>query len=143
MHLKRLLILILSCATFGLLLLGCSGNHPATLPTAAGEPRISEDSHISWGIWQMKADPAAGTLNVTPLRTVDIHLNALPLLEPPPWAYLTIESDLEFSGPGGTILDVDIGLKHPYAGFNQYAGFDVKGILILHLITKIIFFLRN
>ncbi len=50
-------------------------------------------------------------------------------LEPPPLLYLTLESPPVFSGG---VLDIDIGLRHPFLGLTQFTGFDVCGILISH-----------
>lgn len=79
-----------------------------------------------WGFWQLTADPVAKTLEAAPLRVADMHLNALPFLEPPPLLNLTLES-IEFNG---NIIEADIGLRHPFLGLNEFSGFDVCGILI-------------
>jgi len=123
------LIIIIFCTG----VTGCShgeGSQPVAAPIE-GQDDIpaswGETSHMSWGLWQFIADPAAGTLDAKPLRQGAIHLNALKFLEPPPLAYITFESKPKFSGD---IVDVDIGLRHPFLGQTQYSGFDVCGILI-------------
>ena len=114
-------------------IIGCSGGHgvqPVTAPMYGQDDfaaSAAETSHISWGLYQFIADPAAGTLDLKPLREGAIHLNALHFLEPPPLAYITFESKPKFSGD---IVDIDIGLRHPFLGVVQYSGFDVCGILI-------------
>jgi outer membrane protein assembly factor BamB len=82
--------------------------------------------HQLWGLWAFTADPDAATLDVVPLRTGGMHINALPFLEPPPLVNLTLES-LKFNGD---IIDADIGLRHPFLGLTEFTGFDVCGILI-------------
>ena len=108
--------------------LGCSGGQD--LPTSPGEiaPRDAESGsgHMLWGMWQFTADPVAETLEFVPLRIADMHLNALPFLEPPPLVNLTLES-LQFNG---NIFEADIGLRHPFIGLNEFTGFDVCGVLI-------------
>ena len=42
-----------------------------------------------------------------------------------PFTNLTLES-LEFNG---NIIEVEIGLRHPFLGLNEFTGFDVCGIL--------------
>lgn len=84
-------------------------------------------SHSTWGLFQFVADPDAGTLDITPLRAGNIHLNAVNFLEPGTISYITIEGPPQFNG---NILDVDISLRHPFLGLTQYTGFDVCGILI-------------
>ena len=109
-------------------LLGCSsgGGMDVTSPEEPVGKSATESSHSIWGLWQFTADPVAGTLDVVPIRIADMHLNARPFLEPPALVYLTLES-LEFNGD---IIDVEIGLRHPFLGLNEFTGFDVCGILI-------------
>ncbi len=109
---------------------GCSGGTAQpVIPSESQPPANTADSissHSLWGLWQFTADPTAGTLDVVPLRTTDLHLNALPFLEPPPFVYLTLET-LHING---NIIETDIGLRHPFLGLNQFTGFDVCGIFI-------------
>jgi hypothetical protein len=109
-------------------IIGCSsGGGGNTI--APDEPAITADTSAGnqlWGLWQFSADLEAQTLDVVPLRTSEVHLNARVFLEPPPLVYLTIES-LEFNGD---IIEVDIGLRHPFVGLTEFTGFDVCGTLI-------------
>ena len=110
-----------------LILAGCSGGMgDRTAVQPAGDTPRSSTSHGCWGMWQLNADPAAGTLEIVPLRASEMHLNALVFLEPPPFVNLTLES-LQFNG---NIVEADIGLKHPFLGLNEFTGFDVCGIFI-------------
>ena len=122
----RLLFLILMILTISLL--GCSsgGGMNVTAPEESMENTVAGDSHYLWGLWQFTADPVAGTLDVVPVRMAEMHLNALPFLEPPALVNLTLET-LEFNG---NIVDADIGLRHPFIGLIEFSGFDVCGILI-------------
>ncbi len=112
---------------------GCSGNniyniynnYDPSVPEQHGKVAAT-GSHYTWGLWRFIADPQSETLEITRLRTGNIHLNALPFLEPPALVNLTIES-LEFNGD---IIEVDIGLRHPFLGLTEFTGFDVCGILI-------------
>ncbi len=107
---------------------GCSGggNTLPVIPEAAQKTASTDANHYTWGLWQFKADPSNSTLDVVQLRTGSFHLNALPFLEPPPLAYLSLES-LQFNG---NIVDADIGLRHPFLGLVEFTGFDVCGTLI-------------
>ena len=120
------------CMIFALLMMtgfGCSGGgdmsplnpEPATMGTSQ-----SLMVHNTWGMWQFVADPDAETLDVIQLRAGNMHLNALPFLEPPPLLNLSLES-LEFNGDE---LYAGIGLRHPFLGLTEFTGFDVSGILI-------------
>ena len=119
-----ILLAILICCTG----LACSTS--VTAPNAQhkiAEDRTLNPSHQLWGIYQFRCDPAAGTVYIAPLRGLEMHLNALHFLEPPPLVNITLESKPVFSGGN---LDVDIGLRHPFLGLDQFTGFDVCGILI-------------
>jgi hypothetical protein len=121
------IILSITFVLFLSIAVSCSGGDALTSPEAVkSEVSASGESHVLWGLYQFTADQAAGTLDVTTLRTGSIHLNVLPFLEPPPLVHLSLES-LEFNGD---IVDVEIGLRHPFIGLTEFTGFDVCGILI-------------
>lgn len=124
MRYSFLLIITLAIAA----VFGCSsnGNIPVIPVESAQHNAESTNNHMLWGLYQFTADPVGQTLDVTPLRMADLHLNALPFLEPPAKLYLTLEA-IEFNG---NIIDADIGLRHPFLGLTKYTGFDVAGILI-------------
>ncbi len=122
----RTLILFALIICFALA--GCSSgaNSPESpdinVPSAERQP----SSHYCWGLWEGRIDADAQSVEVTPVRTAEFHLNALPFLEPPPLLYLSLES-LEFNGD---IIEVGIGLRHPFLGLTEFTGFDVCGIFI-------------
>jgi hypothetical protein len=118
-----LAIIIAMMSTFGCS--GGNGNSPITPGRPAGAS-ITSDSHQLWGLWQFTADPAAGTLDIVPLRTTAMHVNVVPILEPPAGMKLKI-ANLKFAG---LVCDVDVTLVHPFPGLSQYIGFDVAGIFI-------------
>ncbi len=126
--LRTVAILLLSAAL--IFSLGCSGgtdNTSAPLaPDTLAERATSLQSHNLLGLWQFTANPDAQTLDFTQLRIADLHLNALPFLEPPALLFLSLES-LEFNG---NIIEAGIGLRHPFLGLTEFSGFDVCGILI-------------
>jgi len=105
-----------------MMLIGCSGGN-ITIPENAMQ---SAQGHSLWGLWQGIINPVAETIEFTQLRTSELHLNALPFLEPPALAYLTLET-LKFNG---NIMDTDIGIRHPFLGLDEFTGFDVCGIFI-------------
>ena len=108
---------------------GCSGANG--IPSTPGTETLKsgnspEESHALWGLWQGIIDPSAETIELTPSRIADFHLNALPFLEPPPLLNLSLES-LQFNGD---IIEADIGLRHPFLGLTEFTGFDVCGVFI-------------
>jgi hypothetical protein len=127
---KRLITLAVFIMLF--LTWGCSsGGGNAIAPVAPVETERpvtgqGNSSHVTWGLYQFIADPVAQTLEATPLRAGNMHLNVLPFVEPPPLVFLTLET-LEFNG---NIIETDIGLRHPFLGLTEFTGFDVCGILI-------------
>ncbi len=113
--------------------IGCSGGNGSQSPVLPGTDNETVGSelnnpggHVTLGLYQFTADKAKETLDITPLRTSQFHLNALPFLEPPPLVNLTLES-LHFDGD---MVEADIGLRHPFVGLTEFTGFDVSGILI-------------
>jgi hypothetical protein len=110
-----ILILAVSCSDTG-----------APLDPESSALREPATSHFNWGLWQFVADPATESLDVIRLRNGNMHLNVVPFLEPPPLVNITLES-VQFNG---NLVDVDIGLRHPFAGTTEFTGFDVAGILI-------------
>ncbi len=124
---KNYFILLMILSIF---LYGCSTGVDNPIAPVKGElerTQSLDSSHTCLGYWMMIADPDESGLDIVELRTVSLHLNALPFLEPPPLLHLTLESPPQFSGG---MLDVDIGLRHPFLGLNEFTGFDVCGILI-------------
>jgi len=109
-------------------LFGCSTSNviPTTPLMDAPRTTVGDTSHRCWGLWEFTIDPSAKTLDVKPLRGADLHLNALPFLEPPMLVNITLES-VVFNGD---IIEVDIGLRHPFLGLTDFTGFDVCGVLI-------------
>ncbi len=111
----------------------CSANDgisPGTYP--AEEPNLSRTEDICgrrilWGMWQFKGDMRSGTMDIIPQRFGMAHLNAMVFLEPPPPTLIKVIGPIQITGD---VLDVDIGLTHPFLGQPTYTAFDVKGILI-------------
>ena len=108
---------------------GCSSaNTDISTPARPTSDYADQPSHYILGVYHFTIDKAAGTLDVEPIRSGDIHLNALVFLEPPALVNLTLDS-LIFNG---NTIDADIGLRHPFLGMTEFTGFDVCGILISH-----------
>ncbi len=121
---RKLIITIL----IALFALGCSGGNgtPSSPDTVLNETERAAGQHAIWGLWQGIIDTQAEMIEFVPLRIAELHLNALPFLEPPLYLYLSVEH-LQFNGDE---IEVDIGLRHPFLGLNQFTGFDVCGIFI-------------
>lgn len=120
--LSLMMITALSCSSDPVV----TSSDLAEFSSPAHSVGAQNNSHCLWGYWECIADPEAGTLDVSPLRTTAMHLNVVPILEPPAGAKLKI-SNVKFDG---NICDVDVTLVHPFPGLTQYIGFDVAGIFI-------------
>ncbi len=126
--------LILALVVLMVTAVGCSTGMNSTAPEAApvdpGDNAASvSEGHSIWGMWQFICDPVQGTVDVFALRDAELHLNGLKFLEPPAGLYLSVEGSPHWTG---NVLDVDIGLRHPFLGLPQFTGFDVCGIFIGH-----------
>lgn len=111
------------------ILAGCSGTagiNPAE-PLSPVETRISDSNDRTlWGYYEIYVDPALPSMEITPLRQVDMHLNSLKYLETPTSTLVSLEGPLQINGD---VLTVNIGLTHPLPQL-IFTGFDVRGILI-------------
>ncbi len=120
--------------------------------TAAGESPITGDvegtpnGHISsmvsdpgagtfcWGMWEVSIDPVEGTYEIRPVRDAEFMVNVVMFLQPPAGNLNNLilrkmMVDMT-SEPGYIIVDVDVGLKHPFPGLMRYTGFDVRGVFM-------------
>ncbi len=109
-------------------MLGCStgGVAPSAPDTGIPDEARINDSHSLLGLWQGIIDPDVESIDLVRMRDAEMHLNALPFLEPPALVNLTLET-LQFNG---NIIEADIGLRHPFLGLDEFSGFDVCGIFI-------------
>jgi len=124
--------IFLAIGAIMLVLSGCSGSDGPVTPSAY-HPGLSPDVHqatgtsrVLWGYWQITIDTATLQASIIPARSGSLHVNTLIFLEPPSGSTLGI-SGITIDG---SVIECDITLVHPFPGLNQYAGFDVRGILI-------------
>jgi hypothetical protein len=88
------------------------------------------DSRSLWGLYEVTIDTSDGTVEAVPLRTALIRANVNNLMEKSSTGNLLFQNlDLtEFPYNGRVWLDV--GLKHPFPGMDQFTGFDVYGVFM-------------
>lgn len=116
------------------LISGCSmGNSPNPIIVESGYPNIvqlpqSEHNRTLLGIWKISINTETLTAEASNIRTADMHLNAVKLLEVAPCTNCLTISNIHSISPSE--LEADLTLKHPYPGMLKYTGFDVRGILI-------------
>ncbi len=119
---------------FFILVVSCSAKEPVTPDLDISAPpfssRIQSDYHkpyCLWGEWTFYIDETHTKIDVVPKRYGRFHLNALKFLESYCSDCLQI-TGLENNGDGTINLTVQI--MHPFPGFPEYTGFDVKGIIM-------------
>jgi len=128
---KAIRIFLTAALAIALAIPGCShGTSPLNPGEAVPVEALNATSgnpHNLFGLYTFTCDPASGTVDIQPLRDAELHLNALHFLEPPPYVNVTLESKPKING---NILDIDIGLRHPFFGLDGSTAFDVCGILM-------------
>jgi hypothetical protein len=94
--------------------------------TLAQEPN---DPHRLFGEWTFFIDAEHERVDVVPRREGRFHLNALKFLE----SYCT--DCLKITGiknNGDSTIDLTVQITHPFKGYPEYTGFDVKGIIMFN-----------
>jgi len=116
-----------------ILLTGCTGNPstPGSTPQDISNFTTSDtvsQCHQSLGYSFITIDPENLTIDIEPLRTTDLHVNIVSILNMTMGvAAAGVPAQHE---PLNGIFVFDITLTHPFGTKPQLAGFDVKGILI-------------
>jgi hypothetical protein len=91
-----------------------------------------ENNRMVWGYYHCTIDPATGATEVIPDRGLMMHVNAVEWMQPPGGSTTNLQilnmNTTNWLTQG--ILTMDIGLKHPFTGLNQFTGFDVMGVFI-------------
>jgi hypothetical protein len=118
----------------GMMVLGCAQGTPVvpdetSIPdlSACQSGAVDEGPYRLWGEYDLYISADHERVEAVPKRTARFHLNALRFLEETCrncLQILSVKSNLD-----GTI-DLTIRITHPFRGFPQYTGFDVKGIIM-------------
>jgi hypothetical protein len=85
-----------------------------------------------WGVWEVTIDTTTWEITAVPLRGTQFTVDVVTFLQKPMGdpANLTLAiTDLTNWMTEG-LLGVDVGLKHPFPGLDQYTGFDVYGVFV-------------
>ena len=122
------------------LLFGCSGGSPVSPLAQSDELRIqarTDSAHDPdhnrrlWAYGVIKVNEDHTRFDWVPSRSLSLHINALNLLENGPCHDCVGIKRIVPKGNG--IVDIDVGLEHPFPGLLKYTGFDVKGIIMFEL----------
>ena len=102
------------------------------MPTApvVAQTGIAESNRYLWGTWNIGISADRKSAQIVPLRTADLHLNVVRMLETSPCTdCLKIE---KIQAYGNNRVQVTINLRHPFsAEHTALTGFDVRGIVML------------
>jgi len=118
--------------------LSCAGDssNPA-VPIAPGAPELSRQTiseqtldghqpgHYLWGFYFIYVNPEKNQFEIVPVRGAATHWNVLKWLEQGPCTNCLKITNIEPSGTGTLLIDVEI--THPFSNPNL-TGFDVRGI---------------
>lgn len=115
---------------------GCSGVSqspvsPSDTTSNAISSGMSVDKHL-WGYWNVAIDTVSGGVELIPLRGAEFTANVVNFLQPPAGSIANLQvqiTDLT-NFPGEGRLTVDVTLKHPFPGLDEYTGFDVYGVFV-------------
>jgi hypothetical protein len=132
---------IATLAVFAVILFGCA--RTAQNPTAPAVPGVDQERGLSspqaqvsrdgpyrlWWEGEFFIDSAHERVDVVPRRDPHFHLNALKFLEEYCKDCLQI-TGIHNNGDG--TIDLTVRITHPFKGFPQYTGFDVKGIIMFN-----------
>jgi len=80
------------------------------------------------GLWTVAINDDHSAAEVVPIRTAELHLNTVRLLEVTPCTSCLTIGNIIPVGPN--TIDVDVTLRHPFPDLVRYTGFDVRGIFI-------------
>ena len=89
-------VVVLS-AILGLLVCGCGHGGPTAPDTSwmNGPIQSAENTHAGnrmlWGLWQFTVNFQNKSMSIVPLREGMAHVNVVPMLEPNPLTFLSID----------------------------------------------------
>ena len=109
------------------------GAHASRLHSELTNPAaLAVDRDGPYRLWWdgfIYIDAAHERVDVVPRRDMHLHLNALKFLEEYCKDCLQI-TGIKNNGDG--TIDLTVRITHPFKGFPQYTGFDVKGIIMFN-----------
>jgi len=117
------------------MLVGCAHSQqgPVTPRLDVGSSALcagsNDDPHRLWGEWTLFIPQSHDRVDLVPQRGGRFHLNALKFLE----EYCTNCLEItKIKNNGDGTIDLTVKITHPFPGFPQYTGFDVKGIIMFN-----------
>jgi hypothetical protein len=117
--------------------IGCSGgssSHSPLLPglTGGAQSTLNATSKAMWGVWEVDIDTSTWGVTAIPLRGTQYTVDVVTFLQKPSGnptnLAFTVKNVTQWLTDG--LIEVDVGLKHPFPGLDQFTGFDVLGVFV-------------
>jgi len=117
------------------LIIGCEHSASPVLPSGNADASgltgqagsIYGDQYRLWAEGEIFIPATHDRVDVVPRRNLRVHLNALKFLEEYCTDCLKITN---IHNNGDSTIDLSVQIKHPFLGFPEFTGFDVKCILM-------------
>ena len=90
---------------------------------------LDDGPYRLWGEWTFFFNAEHDRVDVVPRRQARMHLNVLVKLEEYCTNCLEI---INVKNNGDETIDLTVRISHPFTGFPEYTGFDVKGIIMFN-----------
>jgi len=117
-----------------LALIGCAGGSSPTSPDVRTTGELSAQANSSgstvlWGWYTVEIDP--GTREVTTMvnRSAMFMANVVGFINGSP-SGLNFDIIDVFVEPDYIDVDIDVSIRHPFPGYTEYTGYDVRGVFM-------------
>lgn len=120
------------------IIMGCGSPELPVNPSTAILPdntvksaNVGANNRLLWGLWHVSLNARSMEASIVPIRGAMFTCNVTQFMQPPisPVNMVSI-AVVPGSDPVNGYFIVDVSLKHPFPGMNQYNGFDVRGIFM-------------
>jgi len=132
---NRWTVLLSTILVTALMIIGCSRS--TDNPISPGiDPAItlhsSQSAHSQthlWGYWDVHIDIESGEIEIIPNRELMFTANVTNFLNGNPTG-MSFDINETVPGPDYIDVDIDVTLTHPFPGFQEYNGYDVRGVFM-------------
>ncbi len=120
----------------GILAVACSGSSISPVSPDTNQPASAAHSAALtkslWGVWQIDIDTSTWEITATPLRGAQFTVDVVTFLQKPAGNPQNLSIKVTDVSEWLTLglIDVDVTLRHPFPGLDEYTGFDVYGVFV-------------
>ena len=108
------------------------GSTASNLTSHSSGGSVAGTSRALWGIWNVSIDTSNWEVSIVPIRGPQYTVDVVKFLQPPAGSLsnltITVTDVTDWFSLGK--IGVDVGLRHPFPGLDQYTGFDVYGVFV-------------